>query len=167
MCDSPTVAVHLLADRPDLVVPVARLRWQEWGTEPGRQDLRWWIDVTGSEAGRTAPHVAFVAVSEADEAVGAVSIAPADLPERPALSPWVVGMIVQADRRGSGIGGALMSALQQWAAVSGISRLWVATGGPAVEFYRRCGWTVAEVLDRDNGEQATILTVRPGEPTRS
>jgi GNAT superfamily N-acetyltransferase len=164
MRQGPAVSVELLADRPDLLPSVARLRRQEWGTEPGRQALRWWIDTTRSEAGRDALPIAFVAVNSNGEAIGAVSLAPADLPERSDLTPWVVGTIVHADHRGAGIGGALMTRLQQWAAASGIPQLWVATGGQAVSFYRRCGWRVAEVLDRADGGQATILTVTPGTP---
>jgi GNAT superfamily N-acetyltransferase len=156
----PVVSVELLADRPDLLPSVARLRWQEWGTEPGRQALQWWIDITHDEAGRDAVPIAFVAVHDNGEAIGAVSLIPADVPERSALTPWVAGTIVQADHRGAGIGGALMNGLQQGAATAGIPRLWVATGGKAIAFYRRCGWRVAEVLDRDDGEQATILTIR-------
>jgi hypothetical protein len=53
-----------------------------------------------------------------------------------------------------------MARLHQWAATAGIPQLWVATGGPAISFYRQCGWTVTEVLDRDNGERATILTIK-------
>ena len=161
MRQTPAISIELLAERPDLLPSVARLRWQEWGTEPGRQALQWWIDTTRSEAGRDTLPIAFVAVSSNGEAIGAVSLAPADLPERSTLSPWVVGTIVQADHRGTGIGGALMNRLRQWAATADIPQLWVATGGEAIGFYRRCGWRVAEVLDRDNGEQATILTVEP------
>ena len=156
---TPAVSVELLADRPDLLPSVGRLRWQEWGTEPGREALQWWIDTTRDEAGRDAPPIAFVAVDANDKAIGAVSLAPADLPERSTLTPWVVGTIVQADHRDAGIGGALMDGLQQWATTAGIPQLWVATGGKAVAFYRRCGWHVAEVLDKEDGEQATILTI--------
>ncbi|MET7833730.1 GNAT family N-acetyltransferase [Micromonospora sediminicola] len=155
------ISIELLADRPDLLPSVARLRWQEWGAEPGRQALQWWIDTTRSEAGREALPIAFVAVNSNGKAIGAVSLAPADLPERSSLTPWVVGTIVQADHRGAGVGGALLKRLHQWTAAAGFPRLWVATGGEAIDFYRHCGWRVAEVVDRDDGEQATVLTIEP------
>jgi hypothetical protein len=41
------------------------------------------------------------------------------------------------------------------------SQLWVATGGEAIDFCRHCGQRVAEVLDRDDGGQATIRTAQP------
>jgi GNAT superfamily N-acetyltransferase len=152
------VTIELLADRQDLLVPLARICWQEWGDDPGRQDLQWWIDTAVSESGRDRLPVTFVAVDRIGEAVGRVGLAPFDLPERTDRGPWVVGTIVRADRRGHGIGRVLMSHLRHWASRAGTTQLWVATGGPAIHFYQACGFTVTETLDRDNGEQATILT---------
>jgi GNAT superfamily N-acetyltransferase len=155
--------IELLADRPDLIPPLAALRWREWDGEPDRADLAAWVDVTAAEAGRDTLPVTFVAVDGAGRAVGGVGLAPHDPPERSDRGPWVVGMIVRPGHRGHGTGGALMTHLAGWAGRSGYARLWVATGGPAVAFYRRCGWTVHEVFRRDSGEQVTIL----GTPTPS
>lgn len=152
------VTVELLADRPDLLVPLAHIRWQEWGDEPGRENPQWWIETTSIESGREEVPVTFVAGQATGEAVGGVGLAPFDPPERTDRGPWVVGTIVRADRRGEGIGTALMAHLQRWATAAGIRQLWVATGGPATPFYRTCGWTITETLLRDNVQQATILT---------
>lgn len=156
------VTIELLADRPELITALARLRWQEWGTEPGREDLRWWADTALREAGRDAPPIAFVAVHVSGEAVGGVGLAPFDPPERTDRGPWVVGTIVHAEHRGEGIGQAMMAHLHRWAAEARIDRLWVATGGTAVDFYRSCGWTLAEVVRRAGGEAVTILTTTTG-----
>jgi hypothetical protein len=43
---SDGLSVHLLADCPHLVEAIAELRWREWGQEPGRKDLSWWVNVT-------------------------------------------------------------------------------------------------------------------------
>jgi GNAT superfamily N-acetyltransferase len=152
--------VDLLADRPQLLTPLAHLRWIEWGNEPGREQLQWWANTAIGESGRDTPPVAFVASTGAGagEILGGVSLAPLDLPERQDRSPWVVGTIVRADRRGQGIGQALMARLELWAAHAGITQAWVATGGPAIEFYRNCGWTIVEFVTVHDGEQATILT---------
>jgi GNAT superfamily N-acetyltransferase len=69
-----------------------------------------------------------------------------------------VGTIVRADRRGEGIGTALMAHLRRWAIRAGTRQLWVATGVPAIAFYRSCGWTITETVQRDNGQHSTILT---------
>lgn len=160
----PPVTIELLADRPDLLTPLARIRWQEWGDEPGRQDVQWWVDTTINESGRDALPITFVAVDPVDQAVGGVGLAPFDLPEWTDRGPWVVGTIVRADRRGERVGTALMNHLRQWATTAGITQLWVATGRPAIDFYRTCGFAITEVLDRDNGEQTTILAAQLTHP---
>ena len=151
-----SVSVHLLADHPHLVAAVGEMRWKEWGSEPGREELRWWVDVTAREAGRDALPVTWVAIDDRGRAVGAVGLDEFDLEERRDRSPWLVGMIVASPLRGSGIGGALVQELKEWASHRGYAEVWVATGGRAVDFYRKNGWRLFEVLDQSSGE-ATIL----------
>ncbi|MDG4829949.1 GNAT family N-acetyltransferase [Solwaraspora sp. WMMD1047] len=154
---SEPIRVELLADRPDLLISLARIRWREWGDEPGREDLQWHIDATRRETGRTALPVTFVATDGAGEAVGGVGLTRTDLPELADRGPWVVGAIVHPQRRGYGIGTALVTSLKQWSIRTGIGQLWVATGGRAIDFYRRCGFDLTEVFTLSNGESPTIL----------
>jgi GNAT superfamily N-acetyltransferase len=67
-------------------------------------------------------------------------------------------MIVRPDRRGMGIGRLLLAQLEAWAGRHGYERVWVANEGPAVDFYRKCGWTLSETIARASGEVATVLT---------
>ncbi len=154
------VEVELLADRPDLVEPLARIRWTDWNDEPGREHLAFWVDGLRMECGRDAVPVAFVAVDGAGKVVGGVSLTSADLTEAEGRgrAPWVNGMIVRADRRDAGVGTALMRSLTQWAGRAGIDRAWVVTGGRAVDFYRRCGWSAVETVVVDDGEEAVVLS---------
>jgi GNAT superfamily N-acetyltransferase len=153
------VTVFLLADRPELVPAVGEIRWKEWGHPPEPEALSWWVEVTKREAGRQGLPVTFVAVDSHGQAVGAVGLGPFDLEERRDRSPWVLGMIVRADRRGQGIGRLLLDRLEACAAEMGHAQAWVATGGRAIDFYRRCGWEVTESLLRTTGE-TTVLTKR-------
>jgi GNAT superfamily N-acetyltransferase len=134
----PAASVHLLADRPELIASVGALRWREWGRYPEPEDPSWWEATTRQEAGRSCLPVTFVAVDDHDGAVGAVGLGQYDLEERQDVSPWVMGMIVRTDRRGEGVGRALMAELEAWAAADGVAQVWVATG-QAAGFYRRCG----------------------------
>jgi len=151
-------SLQLLADRPELVYAVAEIRWKEWGHAPEPEDLAYWVDVTQREAGRNDLPITFVAVDD-HGAIGAVGLGQFDIDERRDRSPWVLGMVVRADRRGQGVGRALMGELEAWAAARGVVQAWVATG-PAATFYRTCGWRITEVVQRGSGEPTTVLTKR-------
>jgi GNAT superfamily N-acetyltransferase len=153
------VTIGLLADFPELIEAVARIRWQEWGHIPEPGDLAWWIDVTQREAGRDALPITWVAVDAHGNALGAAGLDEQDLAERRNLTPWAVGVIVAPQWRNQGVGEKLMHALHSWARQHNYPRLWVATGGRAVRFYEKCGWQVAEMVERANGEIPTVLSI--------
>jgi GNAT superfamily N-acetyltransferase len=150
--------ILLLADRPELASKWAELHWREWGDEPGREQLSWWVDVDSQAVQRTRAPLAVIAVGPDDEVLGGVGLAEFDLEARQDRSPWVVGTIVRPHRRNQGIGHALMASLEAWAASIGIDHAWVATGDPAVAFYQQCGWEPVEQLMTPWGELSTILT---------
>ncbi|MGH9171046.1 MAG: GNAT family N-acetyltransferase [Acidimicrobiales bacterium] len=152
--------MELLADHPQLVAEVGEMRWREWGDEPGREGLSPWVDITAREAGRHAMPVSWVAVDEAGGAVGVVGLGRFDVEERRDRSPWVLGMVVRPAGRRQGVGRLLLDRLAEFAAELGYSQVWVATGGPAVGFYRRCGYEETERLPVSGGDEAVILTRR-------
>ncbi len=102
--------------------------------------------------------------SDASGALGAVGLGEFDLEERRDRSPWVLGMVVRPDRRGDGVGRLLLSHLERWARERGYGEVWVATGDPAVDFYRRCGWTVHETLHQSQSP-VSVLRKRIGSGT--
>src|SRR5579884_2958977 len=112
--------IILLADRPDLAAAWAELHWREWGTEPGREELSWWIADARRALHRERVPVAFLTLGADDTVLGGVSLHPFDLEERRDRSPWIVGMIVRPELRGQGIGHALIAALETWAKQAGI-----------------------------------------------
>jgi GNAT superfamily N-acetyltransferase len=156
--ENPLLSIGLLADHPQLIPAVGELRWREWGRPPEPESLDWWVDVTAREAGREALPVTWAAFEADGSVLGAVGLGEFDIEERRDRSPWVLGMVVDPAQRNRGTGGRLMRALEGWAAGQGYSRLWVATGGRAVDFYRKCGWEVTESFVRTSGEHMTILT---------
>src|SRR5262245_3277657 len=70
----PIVSVALLADHPQLISTVGEIRWKEWGHPPEPENLDWWVDVTGREAGRDQLPVTWVAIDHLGDAVGAVGL---------------------------------------------------------------------------------------------
>jgi GNAT superfamily N-acetyltransferase len=151
------VIVGLLADFPTSLRAVADIRCREWGHYPDEPtDPAWWLDITTREAGRDHLPVTFVAHDSCGEVLGAVGLDTYDLDERRDTSPWVTGMIVRRDRRGHGIGRALMQQLERWAGEHGIRKVWVGTD-LADGFYKRCGWSVQETLLSRTGRRITVL----------
>jgi GNAT superfamily N-acetyltransferase len=153
-----TDTIALLADHPGLIPLVGELRWREWGRPPEPESLDWWVEMTAREAGREALPVTWAALEEGGRAVGAVGLGEFDIEERRDRSPWVLGLVVDPARREQGTGGRLMQALEGWAARQGYARLWVATAGRAVDFYRKYGWEPVESFVRASGEHTTVLT---------
>jgi GNAT superfamily N-acetyltransferase len=146
-----------LADHPTLIPTIGAIRWKEWGIPPEPEDLEWWVEISASEAGRDALPVTWVAIDAQGQAVGAVGIAMFDIEERRDRSPWVTGVIVAADWRNMGVGSLLMQALESWVKAHDYQQAWVATGGRAIRFYQKCGWSVYELVGRSSGEEATVL----------
>jgi GNAT superfamily N-acetyltransferase len=140
--------IVLLAGHPDLVKEVGVLRWREWGYDDPSPEA--WIDTTRREAGRDVLPVSLVAVDADGHALGAVALGDADDAltddERAGRTPWLLGMVVRATDRGTGVGRALVSALEYRARDRGHEQVWVVTGDRAVGFYRACGWTDVEDL---------------------
>jgi GNAT superfamily N-acetyltransferase len=155
--------VEFLADRPDLIEAVTDLRWREWGHEPEPTDLGWWRDATSREAGRETLPVTWVACDPSG-ALGAVGLGRFDIEERRDHAPWLLGMIVRADRRRGGLGRLLLSHLEEWARGHGFEQVWAANEGFAIDFYRRCGWGVHETVERDGRPTVTVLTKRLKHP---
>ena len=152
------VAVQLLVDHEEQIAAVGAMRGREWGHAPDPEDRAWWVAVTAREAGREGLPITWVAMDGRGEALGAVGLGAFDITERRDRSPWVLGMIVRPDCRGMGTGRLLLAHLEAWAASHGYTRVWVANEGPAVGFYRTCGWEVAETVARAAGETVSVLT---------
>jgi GNAT superfamily N-acetyltransferase len=144
--DTADVRVVLLADHPELVRAVGRLRWTEWGYDDPSPDA--WVAVTEREAGRDTLPVTLVAIDVDGSAVGAVGLDDADdaLTEQEVAgrTPWLVGLVVGRDVRRRGLGRRLVGGLEDLARHRGDPRVWVVTGGDAAGFYRACGWIEVE-----------------------
>jgi GNAT superfamily N-acetyltransferase len=140
MPERPALFLGLLADQPELIAEVGVLRWRAAGSEgtPGP-----WIESTARDAGREGLPLTLVAMDLEGQAIGAVTLGPADdaagdpSDERAA---WVVRLVVRPGQRLCGIGRLMMDAVEDVAREHGHDRLWVAAGDDCADFYRHCGW---------------------------
>lgn len=150
--------IEVLGNHPELIKPVARMVWREWGHPPEPVAFDWWLDVTRREAGTRELPITWVAIDDAGTLLGKVGIGEFELDELRDRSPWVLGMIVDPAHRHRGVGSRLLAALERWAAEHAYQEIWVATGEQAVDFYRRCGWELAKHVDKNDGGVALVLS---------
>ena len=140
MGERPALFLGLLADQPELVAEVGVLRWRASGGDgtPGP-----WIEATARDAGVEGLPLTLVAMDLEGQAIGAVTLGPADDSVGdvcPGLAPWVVRMVVRPGERRCGVGRLMVTALEDLAREHGHERLWVAPGDGDAAFYRECGW---------------------------
>ena len=154
-----TMSVCLLADRPELIEAVGRIRWREWGHPPEPEDPAFWVEVTRQEAGRNGLPFTLVAVDAAGAAVGVVGLGEFDQRDLREHSPWLLGMVVDPGWRGRRVGQALLWELQARAAEAGYRQLWVATKD-AAGFYQHCGWQHTGWVEVTGEGRMAVLTTR-------
>jgi N-acetylglutamate synthase-like GNAT family acetyltransferase len=87
---------------------------------------------------------------------GSAGLVQHDLRDRTNLEPWLAGVYVTPLMRRQGIGTALVSAVENEARRSAVSRLYLYTA-TAEQYYGRRGWVVLERLHRRGEQQAVMI----------
>ncbi|MCX7345589.1 MAG: GNAT family N-acetyltransferase [Alphaproteobacteria bacterium] len=140
------VIERLSADSPWLLV-VARWRHKAFLEPSGlteEDSRRQLIDISVS----TIPHeVALVAVID-DQPAGICLLVDSELDPLHDCSPWLASLFVHERFRRSGVGRALVRAIERHAASHAIAHLFLYTDA-AEPFYARCGWAVQERFRAD------------------
>ena len=147
--------IDSIADHLERVDLIARWYYDEWGHLDPEGSLESW-----TKGLRERIPTTYVAL-EGETPLGSVTLTEHDMLTRPDLSPWLSGMYVIPERRGQGIGGALVRHAVNQAAGMGVERLYLYTH-PARDFYRKLGWQDLEE-DVYEGRRVTIMTIETGE----
>jgi GNAT superfamily N-acetyltransferase len=162
-----------LADRLDAVDVVARWDVEEWGTgseESGFEATRRRFASWAASGGIPCTYVAVVD----NEVCGSASLVDHDMsapPERlEDLRPWLSGVYVKPERRKTGLGPALVTAVEEAAMELGHPHLYLYTGPvTAVKFYAPMGWEEILTARYEGKEvvvmQKTLAARRPGAPS--
>jgi len=101
-------------------------------------------------------------VWEDDDAVlGSAAIIDSDMDTHPEWMPWLASVFVQQDRRGEGIGTALVRHAMDAARSQGIPSLYLFTPDQ-VGFYQVLGWKPI-LQEQYRGERVTIMKVELSE----
>jgi predicted N-acetyltransferase YhbS len=122
-------------------VPHAASAWlwhaDEWGID--------WANYAFEAANAGGIPRMFIALDEDDTAVGTALITERDLPGREDLAPWLAGVYVNHDCRGSGVGRNLVVHVMNVAAALDIEALYLFVYHSNLqEFYSQLGWEFYE-----------------------
>jgi predicted N-acetyltransferase YhbS len=116
---------------------VAHLVFEEfWAAVPDGLSEAYLAEAFGGRAEPGRVLTSLVAL-EGDTPLGCVHLIDNDDSSLPDLHPWLAAMVVVRERRGQGIGSALVRAMLDEARALGFRQLWFGTDGPG--FYERLG----------------------------
>lgn len=148
-----------LVDRPNLLPALAvgyQAEWPRWYGPKGPADAV--ADLTARLRKDGLP-LGLVAV-DGDTPVGAVALAERSIDSHRHLAPWLVGLWVEPQRRGKGVGALLVRAAAGEAQRLGITRLYAGTA-TAVSLFKREGWRLI-AQGRDNRHAASVFAIDLG-----
>jgi N-acetylglutamate synthase-like GNAT family acetyltransferase len=143
-----------LADHPQFLPTVAAWHHSEWGyirpgdTVEARQKR------LEAECGHREIPTTIIAL-EKGKLLGSVSLLDEDMDTHKELTPWLASLFVAVEKRGQGIGAALVRRLIEEARELEVKRLYLYTPDQE-KFYTRLDWSL---LERTNyaGKPAVIM----------
>ena len=154
------VAVVALAERPELIPAVAEALRREWTDWYGREDFTDTLFEFSRRARTDGVPMTLVAVDGA-RLVGAASLVEASIATHAHLSDWIGGLWTAPDRRGEGVGAALVEACCGHALRLGVTTLHAATAS-AERLFLRAGFERFDTaaLAAHPGEAIAVLRKR-------
>jgi len=158
----PNIAIHYLANCPELIDELARLSWKEWQEiyERRQQTLEHSVKNYRERLNTDRLPLTLVAVraevsATHRELVGMVSLKFHDMDTRPDLDPWLGGLLVLPEWRNRGVGTMLMHRATEEARRLNVPQLYLWTH-TAERLYHKLGWQISE---RTNyfGKEAVVM----------
>ena len=148
------IRIESIADYPHLVDTIARWHWEEWGHADPSGSLQSWTEGLRGRTNRELIPTTYVAL-DGGELLGSVTLVDHDMSTRLDLSPWLAGVYVKRERRGQGVGSALVRHAVAAAGKMGVERLYLYTN-PAQGFYEKLGWCLI-ANDYYEGQSVVIM----------
>ncbi|MGH8494191.1 MAG: GNAT family N-acetyltransferase [Moraxellaceae bacterium] len=133
-----------LRERPDLIPVLAALHLPQWqAAHSGWTHADWEKEFTRHLG--DFPHT-LLALSEKGELLGSASLEEDDMNGATNYTPWLANVLVLPAARGSGVGGKLISAIEEKAAALGFPVLHLFTEDQQA-LYQRRGWQEFHFMD--------------------
>ena len=136
--------IDYLANRRELIPEITNLLYGQWADlfQAGGTSKDKLRELLMERAVTDRLPITLVALNDS-ELVGTGSIKLSEPGTKVGLSPWLAGMYVKEAHRRSGVGAAIVRALEATATEFGVKTLYLSVGA-AKGFYSRLGWTVLE-----------------------
>ena len=147
-----------LADAPQHLQTIARWNHAEWGAAAGRSlsdCVNRFRDVIKK------PSEECVIAEHEGTVLGMACLVDHDLEGRPDLLHWLASVYVLPEFRKTGLGSALVSAVEREAGARNIKRMHLYTH-TAEQLYQRLGWTVSQRFKPDDEAYALMIKDLPG-----
>jgi predicted N-acetyltransferase YhbS len=131
-----------LREQPQHLATVAEWIHRQWwsGSDTPVEAIERWL---GTHLGEEGFPATLIAVSNG-EVAGSVSLHETEAEDRPAYRPYLGALFVKPDRRGHGLGVALVRAVEAHARVLGHPATYLNAADALARFYEALGWRVVE-----------------------
>jgi GNAT superfamily N-acetyltransferase len=152
--------VDLLADHVEFAPTIARWHFDEWPPADPDVTVEDVVRRLSTWANRSSMPLTYVAV-ERGEPLGSASLVVHDMaPPAPGcegLTPWLSGVYVVPERRGTGLGPPVVGACESMATRLGYPEIYLFTGErTAQRFYLPMGWRIVDVVPYQ-GRSVTVM----------
>jgi GNAT superfamily N-acetyltransferase len=141
--------IDFLANHKHLIPEIARLSYQEWTAlfDAAGIDLARLEAMLTERAITDRVPITVVALSDdGRELVGTGSIKMTEPGTREGIGPWLAGILVKPEHRGTGVGAAIVRKLEDKARELGVPTMYLSTV-EAEPLYARLGWQVIDRVD--------------------
>lgn len=133
-----------LSERPDLIPELAALHLPQWqAAHPGWKQTDWEKEFTRHLGNFPCT---LLALGPDDKLLGSASLLEDDMNGATDFTPWLANVLVLPAARGSGVGGLLISAIEEKAAALAYPALHLFTEDQQA-LYQRRGWQEIHFMD--------------------
>lgn len=144
---------------------MVEILWAEWGAALSDAEHAEWLYQAEQDCRLNTVYSAAFLARDGHRAVGIGQLRAFDIDSMRDRSPWIWSMVVRPEYRGRQIGRRLLEAIEAFAHVNGMQRLWVFTKHAAT-FYESCRWERYGEAEQ-GGERGVVLTKSIGAPAHS
>jgi predicted N-acetyltransferase YhbS len=129
-----------LREQPQHLRTVAEWIHRQWWSDTAVESIEYWLTGHLGEGGFPVSLVAL----EDGEIVGSVSLHESEAEDRPAYKPYLGALFVKPDRRGCGLGVALVRAIEAHADKLDHAAIYLNAADAIAGFYEGLGWETVE-----------------------